>query len=61
MEFNKFNFSYDYEELLNELKGDLSEGLITTQDKIKIVRGQSIAPGYYPIIDYYYLHYQPKE
>lgn len=48
------NFSYDYEELIKELKSDLTEGLILLNDKIKIVRGRKVANHYYPIIDYYY-------
>lgn len=55
------NFSYDYEGLLNELKSDIAEGLISVTDKIKIVRGQQVADSYYPINDYYYDDYEPNE
>ncbi|ERM18910.1 hypothetical protein [Brevibacillus laterosporus] len=55
------NFSYDYEELIEELKSDLTEGLISMGDKIKIVRGQKVANHYYPIIDYYYDDNEPDE
>lgn len=55
------NFSYDYEELIEEMKSDLREGLISLNDKIKIVRGQKIANRYYPIIDYYYDDNEPDE
>lgn len=47
------NYSYDYEELLNEIKGDLAEELIRLSSYIKIVRGETVS-GYRPIIDYYY-------
>lgn len=48
-----YTFSYDYSELLGELKSDAAEGL--TDDYIYIVRGDYIeAIGYSPIIDYYY-------
>ncbi|MCR8966150.1 hypothetical protein O0550_23695 [Brevibacillus halotolerans] len=55
------NFSYDYEELIEELKSDLTEGLTSMGDKIKIVRGQKVANHYYPIIDYYYDDNEPDE
>ena len=55
------NFSYDYEELIKELKSDLTEGLILLNDKIKIVRGRKVANHYYPIIDYYYDDNEPDE
>ncbi len=48
------NLSYDYSELLTELKGDLAEGLVKENDKIKVVRGRKISDDYRPIIDYYY-------
>jgi len=55
------NISYDYEEMLNELKGDLEEGLITSNETIKIVRGEKLLNSYSPIIDYYYNDNKPKE
>lgn len=54
------NISYDYEQLLQELKSDLAEGLIRENDVIFIVRGSEVS-GYYPIIDYYYDNFEPKE
>ncbi|SFU89568.1 hypothetical protein [Butyrivibrio sp. M55] len=50
------NVSYDYSELIMELKSDVAEGLLDTSSIINIVR----APGsklmgvnYIPIVDYY--------
>lgn len=48
-----YKFSYDYTELINELKEDIAEGL--TNDYIYIVRGEYLeAIKYAPIVDYYY-------
>jgi hypothetical protein len=54
------NISYDYEGLLNELKGDLTEGLIEMDGMIKVVRDKKVS-GYQPIIDYYYDNNDPRE
>jgi len=58
--YKNFNFSYDYEELLDELRSDLDEGLIKENDVLFIVRGNEVS-GYYPIIDYYYDDQPPIE
>lgn len=58
--YKNFNFSYDYEELLGELRSDLDEGLIKENDVLFIVRGNEVS-GYYPIIDYYYDDQPPIE
>ena len=58
--YENFNFSYDYEELLDELRSDLDEGLIKENDVLFIVRGNEVS-GYYPIIDYYYDDQPPIE
>lgn len=58
--YKNFNFSYDYEELLDELRSDLDEGLIKGNDVLFIVRGNEVS-GYYPIIDYYYDDQPPIE
>ena len=56
------NFSYDYSELIDEIKSDLSEGLINLSDTIKVIRSHKITyEDYRPIIDYYYDDDQPKE
>ena len=54
------NISYDYEGLLNELKSDLTEGLIELNGMMKVVRDKKVS-GYQPIIDYYYDNNDPRE
>ena len=54
------NISYDYEGLLNELKSDLTEGLIELDSMMKVVRDKKVS-GYQPIIDYYYDNNDPRE
>lgn len=55
-------YSYDYDELINELESDLLEGLIALSDTIKIVRSTIPAyKTYLPIIDYYYDDNDPGE
>ncbi|MGK0554459.1 hypothetical protein [Macrococcus capreoli] len=53
--------SYDYEDMINELKADIEEGLIDYEDTIRIERGETIIANttivegiaaYSPIIDY---------
>lgn len=49
-------YSYDYEDLLSELKSDVWEGLI--KEDVFIVRSdKSLSDGYRPIVDYYYIEY----
>lgn len=57
------NVSYDYEDLLSELRSDLSEGLIKINSLIGIERGSSerFYGSYAPIIDYFYNPYEGKE
>ncbi len=50
------NYSYDYEELIQDLKDDLEYGDILLSDIIYIVRKEHpelIHVGYKPIVDYY--------
>lgn len=48
-----YRFSYDYSELIEEIKTDMLEGLL--DEYIYIVRGDFIeAIGTSPVIDYYY-------
>lgn len=47
-------FSFDYEELLNEVRADLQQGLIDPNGHLKIVRNDISVNEYYPIIDFYY-------
>ena len=53
--------SYDYEDMIDELKADIEEGLIDYEDTIRIERGETIVAkttivegiaAYSPIIDY---------
>ena len=56
-ELNGENISYDYEELIAELKSDIAEGLIDTSSIINIVRRPNpklTRVNYTPIVDYYY-------
>ncbi len=54
---NGQRFSYDYEELIGELKADIAAGVIETSTLINIVRAkESISEevNYNPIVDFYY-------
>lgn len=53
LENHNFNFSYDYEDLLIELKEEIQDGMISISDEIQILRGYS-RNGYKPILDWYY-------
>lgn len=56
------HYSYDYSDLLDELKNDIEEGLITLQSDIKVVRNDtSTFNNYYPVIDYYYFDNETEE
>ena len=48
--------SYDYTELIQEIKQEINEGILTLNDKIQILRGPS-QNDYKPIIDWYYNHH----
>lgn len=47
--------SYDYSELLQEIKEEVEDGIILVTDSIQVLRGKKL-PGtdYSPIIDWYY-------
>ena len=51
------HISYDYSELIEELEGDIVEGLINQEGSLLIVRSTESVDmkegPYYPIIDYY--------
>lgn len=58
------NISYDYEDLINEIKQDLDEGLLKEDQVISIERGfnKGLSEiGYAPIIDYWYERVSGKE
>lgn len=49
--------SYDYEELISEIKADIKEGLIDNSSIISVLREPDPnlkGTGYVPIVDYYY-------
>ncbi len=45
--------SYDYSDLLTELKEEIEDGVLTLEDNIKIVRYDGDDTKYRPIIDWY--------
>lgn len=51
------HISYDYSELIEELEGDIVEGLINQEGSLLIVRSTDAVDmeegPYYPIVDYY--------
>lgn len=51
------HISYDYSELIEELEGDIVEGLINQEGSLLIVRSTDAVDMeeglYYPIVDYY--------
>lgn len=56
-EINGQHYSYDYEELLQELKSDIKEFNLKPQDLVYILRKEHPLlknTGYKPIIDYYF-------
>lgn len=47
--------SYDYEEFIEELKQEISDGILLPTDNIQVLRAdREIDRGYRPIIDWYY-------
>ncbi len=47
--------SYDYSEMIDELREEIEDGILTLSDKINIVRSEDpVFENYYPIIDWYY-------
>jgi hypothetical protein len=55
-EVNGLRLSYDYEDLILELKEDLEDGIVKPESVIYVVRGsltELSRIGYKPIIDYY--------
>lgn len=49
-----YNYSYDYDDLIEDLKQDMEEFGIGPDDTIFIVRDLDSEEIYYPIIDYYF-------
>lgn len=54
-------FSYDYEDLINELKEEIVDGILKPTDYIDIVRADPLENGYRPIIDWYYVNGELSE
>lgn len=48
--------SYDYEELIQELKEELEDGILTLESTIQVLRSEQPLFDYYPIKDWYYEH-----
>lgn len=47
--------AYDYQELIDELKDEMGDGLLEKSETIQVLRGdEALADGYYPIIDWHY-------
>lgn len=47
--------SYDYREIIKELKEELRDGILSLTDTIQVLRSDSdVCNGYRPIIDWYY-------
>jgi len=56
------NYSYAYDELIEEVEADLKEGLLQVEDMVKIVRSDKVVyQDYRPILDYYYPDDEPEE
>ena len=53
--FMKRKTSYDYSDLISELSEELSDGILSLDDTIQILRADEEITRYYrPIIDWYY-------
>lgn len=47
--------SYDYQEMIQELKEEINDGILSPTDDIQILRSsKTIGDNYKPIIDWYY-------
>lgn len=47
--------SYDYDDLIDEVKSDIADGQLELLEEVTIVRSKKpIFNDYYPIVDYYY-------
>ena len=57
--------SYDYEELLEEVREELEDGVVKLTDQVQVLRSSDpidgSAAGYRPIVDWYYSHDQIME
>lgn len=46
--------SYDYEELIQEIKEEIADGILKLTDDIQVLRTDEFNVDYKPIIDWYY-------
>lgn len=47
--------SYDYSDMIKELKDELTDGILSITDNIQVLRAEQVLEnGYRPIIDWYY-------
>jgi len=47
--------AYNYQELIDELKDEIGDGILKKSDIIQVLRAEeAIKDGYYPIIDWHY-------
>lgn len=57
IEINGQKYSYDYDSIYTDLAADITDGVLTMDSEIYIIRDQLDCkiPGYHVINDYYYL------
>lgn len=52
---------HNYEDFIFEIHGEIYEGRLVMDDRIKIVRSDVAVENYHPIIAYYFIHDTPEE
>lgn len=50
----KIKYSYDYENLIQEMNEELEDGILTQDSIVYVERGEPVGDGYKPIIDWWY-------
>lgn len=48
--------SYDYQDLIDELKEEINDKELSLMDTVQVLRGPTIEDGYKPVIDWFYNH-----
>lgn len=48
--------SYDYQDLIDELKEEIGDEELSLMDTVQVLRGPTIGDGYKPVIDWFYNH-----
>lgn len=56
----KIKYSYDYENLIQEMNEELEDGILTQDSIVYVERGEPVGDGYKPIIDWWYEEDAPK-